>query len=234
MKKILLEKNQEELINAYTTHNAKEVHDLMSSVSHDVKNPLGIIELSLGLMEDKVEKLLEGQEEKVQDKIRNFFNNINVGLERCQEILDSSLDIKRTDIPDNPAEIEDLKIFCDHYYIFAKPKLKRKRINFSNDIAENTKITTVPHLLAKFLIESINYCTYNVDCPEGAFMELTYEEDFYLTLTPKNEGTIKISMASSVENDIFNDQFEGIKKQLEASIELTEENNTVKAKLSLK
>jgi light-regulated signal transduction histidine kinase (bacteriophytochrome) len=234
MKKKLLEKNQEELINAFTSHNAKEVHDLMSSVSHDVKNPLGIIELSLGLMEDKVEKLLIGQDEKIQDKIRNFFNNINVGLERCQEILDSSLDIKRTDIPDTPAEIEDLKVFCDNYYIFAKPKLKRKRINFSNAIEENVKITTIPHLLAKFLIESINYCTYNVECPEGAFMEITYDEDFYLTLTPKNESTIKVSMASSVENDIFNENFESVKAQLEASIELTEENNTVKAKLSLK
>jgi light-regulated signal transduction histidine kinase (bacteriophytochrome) len=233
MKKKLLEKTQDELVTAYTQYYEEEMHDLMSSVAHDVKNPLGIIELSLGLMEDKVGKLLDGEDEKLQAKIKNFFNNINVGLERCQDILDSSLDVKRTDMPNTPSEIEDLKTYVDKFYVFAKPKLKRKRINFDNAIEESVKLTTVPHQLARVLIEAINYISLNIEAPEGAFMELTYADKFIFKVSPKNESHVKISHLDTSKNDVFNNVFEKFKTNLSTEFTIENQDNCVVATLGL-
>ncbi|EQC52376.1 histidine kinase dimerization/phospho-acceptor domain-containing protein [Bacteriovorax sp. DB6_IX] len=234
MKKTLLDKDQEQLINAFSKYQDNEVHDLMGSVSHDIKNPLGIIELSLGLLEDKVEKLLEGEDEKVQAKIQNFFNNIGVGLERCQEILDAALDIKRNDIEASPGAIEDLKFFCDQYYIFSKPKLKRKKINFENTIVEGTCLNTIPQEFAKLFIETINFCTYNVDAPEGAMLELSFDSKLIFKLTPKNESTLDIVKPENDLYEVFSYRLEKLKEKLGAEIEMTKEGQDIIVSLALK
>ena len=75
----MMNKNQEEIIETLTNYFNTESHNLVSSVAHDVKNPLGIIDLSLGLLEDRVEKLLENEDEKTKAKIMKVIDNIRVG-----------------------------------------------------------------------------------------------------------------------------------------------------------
>ncbi len=234
MENNLKNKTSEELVEGFSKYYAREQHDIMSSVAHDVKNPLGIIELSLGLMEDKVESLLEDADEKLQKKIRNFFGNINIGLERCQDILDATLDVQRIDMPDSPAEISDLKEFCEKFYIFAKQKLKRSKISFENSIEENVVITTIPHLLAKCLIHSISFCAINTVSENGSMMNLSYDgTNFIFKLTSKSEGDIKLNRLETHDNDVFNERFRLIREELGADFSIEQDANSVVAKLGL-
>ncbi|OIQ20759.1 MAG: hypothetical protein BM556_02115 [Bacteriovorax sp. MedPE-SWde] len=234
MENNLKNKTADELVEGFSKYYAREQHDIMSSVAHDVKNPLGIIELSLGLMEDKVEALLEGADEKLEKKIRSFFGNINIGLERCQDILDATLDVQRTDMPDSPDEISDLKEFCDKFYIFAKPKLKRAKISFENSIEEGITITTIPHLLAKSLIHSVSFCAINTASETGSMMNLSYDgTNFIFKLTPKSEGETKLSKLKTHDNDVFNERFRLIREELGADFSIEQDDNSVVAKLGL-
>ena len=97
MTKKLTDKSSKEAIEILSKYFQDESHQLVSSVSHDVKNPLGIIDLSVGLLEDRLSKVLENEDEKIKKKIFKFLDNINVGLEKCEEILDNVLLLRRLD-----------------------------------------------------------------------------------------------------------------------------------------
>ena len=87
---------QQELLTLLENFYEQENNDIVIACAHDVKNPLGIIELSLGLLEDKLSPILEGQDQIKSQKILGLINNINIALARCEKTLDSTISLRKS------------------------------------------------------------------------------------------------------------------------------------------
>ncbi len=188
MTKKLTDKSSKEAIEILSKYFQDESHQLVSSVSHDVKNPLGIIDLSVGLLEDRLSKALENEDEKVKKKIFKFLDNINVGLEKCEEILDNVLLLRRLDA-DYENKIDfSLKNLIDSHYIFSKPALKSKNINFDNQVPSDVMINLNEKSFTMVLNGALVNISDKLTSSDGSLMTATSDGNkLIFIITPKEE-----------------------------------------------
>lgn len=175
MKDIIKNKSPEEIIHLVESFYRNDAKDVINAVSHDIKNPLGIIDLSLGLLEDKISILLEKAEPELANKITKFIANINHGIERCQEILDNTLMLRGNESSTEVDTVVFNKFFED-FSLFAKPSFKRAKVSIENTISPEIEVKVSRQLAAKLLI---------------GFLKLTNE-----SISPTTSLTMKVSFVS--------------------------------------
>ncbi len=223
--KINLDKiTKEELLHEIIHMTNMNSHELVSSVAHDVKNPLGIIDLSAGLLEDKIEKALESvDDEKLKKKIRTFIENISIGLEKCEVILDNVLLLKRID--GDYKKVEDVCIseLINHYFIFSKPALKSKKMSFECMIEETVNIKLNKKAFLMVLNGALSESVRLINAEAGALAEATIKgNEILITFqTKKEDAPLSIGkitkLSDQLDSSIFHEEL--IKTGYQFSIE---------------
>lgn len=167
-----------------------EAKDVINAVSHDIKNPLGIIDLSLGLLEDKLSTLLENAEPELKKKIEKFIGNINHGIERCQVILDNTLILRGSE--NTEVDTLEMKSFFENFSIYAKPSFKRAKISVTNDIDETIELRINIQLAAIAMISFLKLTTDSIIPNSSLSMKVTFEN-----------GHLVLNIASVSGENIF-------------------------------
>lgn len=232
MKSDLESKTQDELIKVLTDFYNQENSDVISAVAHDVKNPLGIIELSVGLMEDRLEKVLEGQDEKLVSKIKSFMGNINVALDRCQAVLDHTI-IFRKYLDDDKVTKVNAHDFINEFYIYSKPSLKRKRINFENIVETEKTFEGSLERLSKALCFSLIYCSQNIQSENSIFLTIDFNENtFTFKFKGKEDLPVKYVESTEETHEVFNHRLKQYFDEKNIKFNFEESGNDFIASLS--
>ncbi|EQC46529.1 histidine kinase [Bacteriovorax sp. Seq25_V] len=210
METFLKNKSSIEIINTLDTYFQQESSDILNAVSHDVKNPLGIIELSLGLLEDRIEPLLENIEEAQAAKIKNFFKNISIGIERSQEILENTMLIRSNSLSDEKKEMK-IHNFFESFSIYAKPSFKRAKISTENcldlDLIKNFNIRSHALLLIHFL----KFISESIESETHMTLKASFADDsFIFTAVSVSDAEVRLK---KIEN---NDQFSLLCEKLDS------------------
>ena len=210
----MMNKNQEEIIDTLTNYFNTESHNLVSSVAHDVKNPLGIIDLSLGLLEDRVEKLLENEDQKTKAKIMKFIDNISVGLEKCEQILDNVLLLRRMDADYEVKRDFGISQLITNHHIFSKPALKTKTVSFEVSIGDDQMVNVNEKAFTMVLNGAIRSIVDHLATDTGAYATAYYEnKQIKIVLVSKKEEnsiTLKsdLSTEESFREKVFQNELE--------------------------
>lgn len=228
--------SKEEVLRCVLEYANRESHELVSSVAHDVKNPLGIIDLSLGLLEDRTEKILEEiEDDKVKKKIRTFLENISIGLEKCEYILDNVLLLRRMDADYEATHSDSIASLLDHYYIFSKPALKSKRISFEHSVEGSVLVNINRKSFMMVLNGALGEIVNSISCEKGAIAHASFEDNtITITLNPKDESfPLKLQRENGLEVEIKTQLFYDELKRTKYSYSINEDNGKIMAKINL-
>ncbi len=228
--------SKEEILRCVLEYANRESHELVSSVAHDVKNPLGIIDLSLGLLEDRTEKILtEVEDEKIKKKIRTFLENISVGLEKCEYILDNVLLLRRMDADYEEIRSASLASLLNHYYIFSKPALKSKKISFEHSIEETVLVKVNRKSFIMVLNGALGEIVNSISCEKGAIAQASFESNtIIITLNSKDEAfPLKLQRDNGLEVEIKTQLFYDELERTSYRYSINEENGMIISKINL-
>jgi signal transduction histidine kinase len=121
-------------------HNQKlaALGEVAGSIAHEVNNPMGVIALSLSLIEDEVASLKDIDSTK-KELIKRYLQNIDDSVDRTTSIVSHFLDFSR-DSKKDKQEIKSIKETFDKTFIFIEEKIKRNKINLKINIPDK-KVT---------------------------------------------------------------------------------------------
>lgn len=196
MKNYLENKSVAEVVQILEDYYKAEARDVINSVSHDIKNPLGIIDLSLGLLEDKLGPLLEKIEPELAAKITKFIGNINHGIERCQVILDNTLLLRGSE--NEVVDTVIFKTFFENFSIFAKPSFKRSKISVTNEIDETIEVRANIQIAAQALVAFLKIATEPIIPNQSHSMTVHFGDNkLFLTIKTLDDQNIYMNTEES-------------------------------------
>lgn len=142
-------------------HNQKlaAIGEVSSSVAHEINNPMGIISLSLTILEHEL-SFLEIQSEEKKKKIKTTIENIEVSITRTSQIISNLLDFSREGSKDK-LETKNFSTVLSKTLIFIEEKLKKNKIilnteNLNKDINILIKETQFSQILVNLINNSID------------------------------------------------------------------------------
>ncbi|MBD2454207.1 hybrid sensor histidine kinase/response regulator [Nostoc sp. FACHB-87] len=135
--------------------------ELVSMLSHDIRQPLNTILLAAGLLQNNEDKL-------TQEKKRNHLQMIRAAIKNMARMLDEVSVIDRVDSGKFPCDLEplDLEGFCRQLVYEAQLNIKEKNLNLVftsyGELAEAVwDETLLRHILGNLLGNAIKYSLPN-------------------------------------------------------------------------
>ncbi|OCQ96993.1 hybrid sensor histidine kinase/response regulator [Nostoc sp. MBR 210] len=135
--------------------------ELVSMLSHDIRQPLNTILLAAGLLQNNEDKL-------TQEKKRNHLQMIRAAIKNMAQMLDEVSVIGRVDSGKFPCDLEplDLEGFCRQLVYEAQLNIKEKNLNLVftsyGELAEAVwDETLLRHILGNLLGNAIKYSLPN-------------------------------------------------------------------------
>lgn len=187
MDKIFKNKSNTEVVKIIEEYYRNDAKDVINAISHDIKNPLGIIDLSLGLLEDKISTLLESADPELKKKIEKFIANINHGIERCQVILDNTLILRGGQ--NNEVDTVSIKTFFENFSLYAKPNFKRAKISVTNEIEESIELSTNIQIAAIAMIGFLKLTVDSIIPNNSLGMTVRFENNHLVLKITSNDGS---------------------------------------------
>lgn len=230
MKNIFVKENQT-LISDLDKMYLQESSDLVNAVAHDIKNPLGIIDLSLGLLEDKIEQILVNTDEEQANKIRKFLSNINHSIERCQVILDNTIAIRSLS-SSNEVDTLELKTFFEEFYIYAKPNLKRSKISIENCLEEDFELQINKQACAKLIILFLKVTAEKTGSNASSVMNISFNDNkLLLKIYSRTNEAIDLKEDTNQSN-FLKYQLDNLCQNLKTDYKIEKVENTIIATLN--
>ena len=129
-----------EIERSKSIHNQKlaALGEVAGSIAHEVNNPMGVISLSLSLIEDEINSV-EGVGPVKKELINRYLHNIDDSVTRTTSIVSHFLDFSR-DSKKDKQEIKTVQETFDKTFIFIEEKVKRNKIDLKINIP-NKKIS---------------------------------------------------------------------------------------------
>lgn len=157
---------QIELERAKSVHNQKlaAIGEVASSIAHEVNNPMGIISLSLSILEDEFSYLTIESPKKTR-KIKNCFQNIEDSVERTSTIVSNLLDFSRESSKDKQNN-KSLSAIFNKTLIFIEGKLKKQKVKLEIDEIDSNLIVFVKE--TQFSQVIVNLLNNSVDAMESS------------------------------------------------------------------
>ena len=114
-------------------HNQKlaAIGEVASSIAHEVNNPMGIISLSVAILEHEL-GFIEVQSESKRDKISKTIRNIENSVTRTSEIVSNLLDFSREGSKDK-FERKNLNVILTKTLIFIEEKMKKNKVELNTE-----------------------------------------------------------------------------------------------------
>jgi len=144
-----------------SVHNQKlaAIGEIASSVAHEINNTMGIVSLSLTMLENELEQL-EINSEKKKENIRKSISNIENSVERTSQIISNLLDFSREGSKDR-LESKNLDLVLNKTLLFIEEKLKKNKITLNTqgldkDINIYIKETQFSQILVNLFNNSID------------------------------------------------------------------------------
>jgi len=228
METFLKQNSKEEIIQTLNEYYERESHDLLSAISHDIKNPLGIIDLSLGLLEDRLEKILQNTDPVQADKVRSFVKNINIGIERCQEILENTMLIRSSsEALERTAKKMQVFDFFENFSIFAKPSFKRAKLSLDNcidpTIEKEFELKTTALLLISFLKVMCN----GLSPESNIVMKVEFiQEAFKFTISSMHGEVLSYNERRDDQSILTKERFNQLVRKLKCKTEISSSAGT--------
>ena len=201
-------------------------HHFISSLSHDMKNAMGIIELSLGLIESKIAGLEEQLGSATIAKFTSLINNSHTGLDKGQQLLTNALCYKREyNMKD---EILNIKSLIDQSTIFIKSEFKDYNVQFQNDVDDSIEVTTSRSALMNTIISAVHLIFNKIEKNESYNLEVTNSgKNIKFLIQNKQENPIKIKSTEEA-CDFFDqknfDKYSRVSKVADYSLEVSDKN----------
>lgn len=187
MDKIFENKSNAEVVKIIEEYYRNDAKDVINAISHDIKNPLGIIDLSLGLLEDKISTLLESADAELKKKIEKFIANINHGIERCQVILDNTTILRGSE--NTEVDTLSIKTFFDNFSLYVKSNFKRTKISVTNDIDESIEHRINIQVAATAMIGFLKLTVDSIIPNNSLGMTVRFENNHLLLNITSNDGS---------------------------------------------
>ncbi|MBU7584776.1 MAG: hybrid sensor histidine kinase/response regulator [Nostoc sp. TH1S01] len=156
---VQVEESTAELVKANEINQFRS--ELVSMLSHDIRQPLNTILLAAGLLQNNEDKL-------TQEKKRNHLQMIRVAIKNMAQMLDEVSLIGRTDSSKFQCDLEplNLELFCSQLVDEAQLALKDKNLNLVfasyGELAEAVwDETLLRHILGNLLGNAIKYSLPN-------------------------------------------------------------------------
>ncbi len=182
-------------------HNQKlaAIGEVASSIAHEINNPMGIISLSLTMLEHEL-SFIEIQSEEKKNKISTTMRNIESSVNRTSKIISNLLDFSREGSKDK-LESKNLNTILSKTLIFIEEKMKKNKIKLDTSSLDTTlNIITKETQFSQVLVNLINN---SIDAL-------------------KNSSVKEIKISTEVKEDIcvihFIDSGPGIPKKIEEEI----------------
>ncbi|MFC1583553.1 ATP-binding protein [Candidatus Neomarinimicrobiota bacterium] len=106
--------------------NEQSMKELLSGIAHEIKNPLGGIEIYTGLLEEGLAKQLEGKE---AEEYLSYLEKVTEELRNLKHIVSEYLDYARpTKSHIKPTEVEKT---VEDVHILLQPEMSQKRVRFT-------------------------------------------------------------------------------------------------------
>jgi signal transduction histidine kinase len=152
----VITRNEIERERARTIHNQKlaSLGEVAGSIAHEVNNPMGVISLSLSLLEREVKELTQNNEEKSK-LLMGYFKNIEDSVHRTTSIVSYFLDFSR-DSKRDKLEIKNVKEIFSKTFIFIDEKINKSRIKLDIDISDEIYFLVKETQFTQVIINLIN------------------------------------------------------------------------------
>ncbi|GEM_PF-5059855 len=146
-------------------HNQKlaAIGEVASSIAHEVNNPMGIISLSLTIIEHELSFIKLENEDK-EAKITRAITNIEDAVSRTSQIVSNLLDFSREGSKDK-LESKNLNNVLNKTLIFIEDKIKKNKVKL-----DTSKLDTSINILVKetqFSQILINLINNSIDALKG-------------------------------------------------------------------
>ena len=145
-------------------HNQKlaAIGEVASSIAHEVNNPMGIISLSVAILEHEL-GFIELQNKKKRDRISKTIKNIENSVARTSKIVSNLLDFSREGSKDK-LERKNLNTILTKTLIFIEEKMKKNKVELdieklSPSIEVLVKETQFSQVLVNLINNSIDALT---------------------------------------------------------------------------
>ncbi|PIK16694.1 ATP-binding protein [Halobacteriovorax sp. JY17] len=138
-------------------HNQKlaAIGEVASSIAHEINNPMGIISLSLTMLEHEL-SFIEIQSEEKKNKISTTMRNIESSVNRTSKIISNLLDFSREGSKDK-LESKNLNTILSKTLIFIEEKMKKNKIKLDISSLDTTlNIITKETQFSQVLVNLIN------------------------------------------------------------------------------
>lgn len=197
----------------------KEKENMLAQIAHEIRNPLGGIELLAGLTKEDLAK---------ENKNYEYLDRILKEINRLKSLIVSYLNFSRPSVT-KPGPVSVKEVIREVSEIY-RTKLEDKEINFSLDIA-NSKIVFDPAQLKQVLI---NLLSNSIDVvPQKGNIRISFEknaEENLIRVCDNGPG-IEAKNINDVFNPFFTLRKDGTGLGLAICKKLCDEN---KAKISVK
>ncbi|WP_127714455.1 ATP-binding protein [Halobacteriovorax sp. HLS] len=176
-----------------TIHNQKlaALGEVAGSIAHEVNNPMGVISLSLALLESEL-KLIKMEETKA-NIIKSYLTNIDDSVQRTTTIVSHFLDFSRDSKKDKQV-VREVNQIIKKSLIFIEEKVKRKKISLKLKIEDGSQCFIKETQFSQVMINLINN---SIDALENAkqkeiIIEAFTDEEFcYLNFKDTGPGIPK-------------------------------------------
>lgn len=121
-------------------NNLEMLSELAAGLAHEINNPLGIISLSISIVEDQAMKSKEALGDGL-DKIMSYIDNVDNAIERTKEIIQKLVLFSKNEDQDNIREIT-VENFIRNALIFCKNRIKNLQIQVEEDFVRDYKLKT--------------------------------------------------------------------------------------------
>lgn len=163
--------------------------EVAAGLAHEINNPLGIISLSISIVEDQVMKVKESLGEG-HDKILSYIANVDNAIERTKEIIQKLVLFAKDESIDVVAEIS-VENFIRNSLVFCKNRIKNLQVqveeNFEKDFKFKTKIAPLMQAYVSVLYNAIE--SFEGDVKEDAKISLiSFHDEKNCYLQIKNNG----------------------------------------------
>ncbi|OUR96540.1 hypothetical protein A9Q84_09330 [Halobacteriovorax marinus] len=201
-----------ELERAKSIHNQKlaALGEVASSIAHEVNNPMGVISLSLSILEDEFH-FLKITNAKKSEKIERCLNNIDDSVTRTSSIISNLLDFSRESSKDKQ-DNKKLKILIDKTLIFIESKIKKQKVrilieDMDSELNVFIKETQFSQVLINLLNNSIDALE---NCSVKKITITNRSENGYCYLGILDSGTgIPSSMVEKIFTPFFTTKEKG-------------------------
>ena len=133
----VITQNQIEVERAKSIHNQRlaTLGEVAGSIAHEVNNPMGVISLSLSLLEREM-NIMKNIDEEQSQRLVKYFKNIEDSVQRTTSIVSYFLDFSR-DSKKDKLEQKNVKEIFSKSFIFIDEKIKKSKIKLTLNIDGN-------------------------------------------------------------------------------------------------